>query len=151
MSLYSIRPAAPEDAPEIARLTGQLGYPVSVDCLSPRLQRLLASSNDAVLVAEGVQGTLVGWIHGFLSQLLESDYRVEIGGLVVDDCVRRQGVGRELIRHLEDWALGQSVAQISVRCRQNRTEAHAFYESLGYRPAKTQIAFRKAIAKTAAR
>ena len=108
-----------------------------------RLQRLLASPNDIVLVAESPEGLLVGWAHAFLSQLLESDYRVEIGGLVVDKNFYRRGVGRDLTGQIEQWAVKRGVAQISVRCRTTRLEAHQFYESLGYRPAKTQTAFRK--------
>ena len=110
-----------------------------------RLERILGSSNDVVFIAADSGGALLGWVHGFLSQLLESDRRVEIGGLVVDERFHRKGIGRQLIRRIEDWAGEHSVLQISVRCRQSRTEANAFYESLGFRAAKTQVAFRKTI------
>jgi GNAT superfamily N-acetyltransferase len=106
---------------------------------------LLASPNDLVLVAESSEGLLVGWTHAFLSQLLESDYRVEIGGLVVDKNFQRHGVGRELIRRIEQWAADHGVKQISVRCKTSRLEAHQFYENLDYRAAKTQTAFRKSL------
>jgi GNAT superfamily N-acetyltransferase len=139
----SIRQARAEDCAEIARLAAQLGYPASCDEIHRRLQRLLASPNDLVLVAESSEGLLAGWAHAFLSQLLESDYRVEIGGLVVDKNFHRRGVGRELIRRIEQWAAEHGVRQISVRCKTTRLEAHQFYENLGYRPAKTQTAFRK--------
>ena len=140
---YSIRQARKEDCAGLARLAAQLGYPTLSEEIQRRLQRLLASPNDIVLVAESPEGLLVGWTHAFLSQLLESDYRVEIGGLVVDKNFYRRGVGRDLIGQIEQWAVERGVAQISVRCRTTRLEAHQFYESLGYRPAKTQTAFRK--------
>jgi GNAT superfamily N-acetyltransferase len=86
---------------------------------------------------------LAGWIHGFLSQLLESDYRVEIGGLLVDERWRRNGIGRRLVRVVDDWAAERGAAELSVRCREERAESHKFYESLSFRHTKTQRVFRK--------
>jgi GNAT superfamily N-acetyltransferase len=108
-----------------------------------RLQRVLASAGDAVFVAEADGVGLVGWIHGVLSQFLEADFRLEIAGLVVDERFQRRGGGRDLVTHVERWAVEHGVVQASVRCRTTRAEAHRFYESLGYSQNKTQIVFRK--------
>jgi GNAT superfamily N-acetyltransferase len=141
---YRIRQAQEQDCTEIARLTSQLGYPASSEVMRPRLQRLLNGSSDVVFVAETDPGSeLIGWIQGSLAQYLESDYRVEIAGLIVDEPFRRNGVGRDLITRVQGWAAERGAVQASVRCRTSRPEAHLFYESLGYTPAKTQIAFRK--------
>jgi GNAT superfamily N-acetyltransferase len=145
MPQYSIRHAREQDCAEITRLAGQLGYPTSENSMRERLKRLLASPGDAVFVAESAEGGLAGWIHGVLQQFLESDYRVEIAGLVVDERFHRQGIGRGLVERVERWAVEQGVSQSSVRCRTTRAEAHRFYESLGYKQAKTQIVFRKAL------
>jgi GNAT superfamily N-acetyltransferase len=102
----TIRPAELRDASEIARLSDVLGYPVNAEAIARRLKRLLDSPADIIFVAESGQGTLLGWIHGFLSQLVESEPRVEIGGLVVDAGARRQGVGRQLAGRVESWARG---------------------------------------------
>lgn len=142
---HSIRRAREEDCSEIARLATQLGYPTTEQAMRERLRRLLNNSSNVVFVAETPEGKLAGWIHGFLSQLLESEFRVEIGGLIVDEHFHRQGIGRELVKHIEDWGASHGAAQVSVRCQTKRLEAHQFYESLGYQPAKTQIAFRKAL------
>ena len=147
MPQYSIRLAQDQDCAEIARLASQLGYPASGDAMRMRLQRLRASPNDVVFVAASAEGRLLGWIHGVLSQFLESDYRVEIGGLIVDEQFYRKGVGRALVERIESWAVDHGVMQASVRCRTTRAEAHVFYESLGYRRAKTQIVFRKALSQ----
>ena len=141
----TIRRAELRDAGQIARLSSVLGYPVEAEVITRRLRKLLDSPVDKVLVAESAQGTLLGWIHGFLSQLIESDYRVEIGGLVVDPVARRQGVGRELVETLTAWAREHEAIEISVRCRDDRADAHQFYESLGYRCTKTQKVFRKRV------
>ena len=143
MSHPIIRPARESDAAELARLTSQLGYPASEAAIRARLKRMIESSNDRILVAEVKAGELAGWIHGFVSQLLESDYRVEIGGLVVVERWRRNGIGRSLVRTVEDWAKERGVAELSVRCRVEREESHKFYESLSFQHTKTQKVFRK--------
>ena len=138
-----IRIATPDDATELARLTSQLGYPVSADVIRQRLERIGRSPDDCLLVADLGGGVLAGWVHGFLGQLLESEYRVEIGGLIVDERRRRHGLGRELVRRLELWAAERGARELSVRCRVEREEAHRFYETLAFRPTKTQRVFRK--------
>ena len=143
MSQLVIRRAVVSDASELARLTSQLGYPVTDASIRARLARIIGTSNDCLLVAEGSGGELGGWVHGFLSQLLESDYRVEIGGLVVDGRIQRAGLGRRLVQAIEDWAVENGVTELSVRCREERSGAHAFYEHLSFRHIKTQRVFRK--------
>lgn len=143
-----IRPAELRDASEIARLSDVLGYPEEADVIRRRLERLLGSKTNAVFVAEDGAGELSGWIHGYLSQLIESEYRVEIGGLVVDARARRQGLGRQLVERLEVWAREQGVAELSVRCRDDRSEAHLFYDHLGFSLTKTQKVFRKRLDKS---
>ena len=137
-----IRPARSADAGELARLTSQLGYPASSEVMAGRLERMLSGSTDRLLVAVDSAGIL-GWILGFRIQLLESEYRVEIGGLIVDESCRRQGVGRQLVKALEVWAKEQGVSELGVRCRVEREESHRFYESLGLTVTKTQRVFRK--------
>ena len=79
----------------------------------------------------------------FPFQLLESDYRVEIGGLIVDERFRRGGIGRGLVQAIENWAAEHRATELSVRCREERAESHKFYESLSFRHIKTQRVFRK--------
>ena len=147
MTRFHIRNGREQDCSEVARLASQLGYPVSGETMRVRLQNLLASPANVVLVAESDDGELVGWIHGVLSQFLESDRRVEIGGLVVDERYHRRGIGRDLVGRVEAWAVQHGVMHALVRCQTRRAEAHTFYGSLGYSQAKTQIVFRKSLSR----
>src|SRR5215211_552094 len=122
MSPAIIRRAMESDAVELARLTSQLGYPVSEASLRKRMDRMFGSINDSLFVAERPDGQLAGWIHGFLCQLLESEYRVEIGGLIVDERCRRSGIGRGLVQAIENWAAEHGATELSVRCREQRAE-----------------------------
>ena len=140
-----IRAAELQDAPEIARLSGELGYSAEPEVIAQRLEMLLRNTSDKVLVVESSDGTVLGWVHGYLSQLIESNYRVEIGGLVVTANARREGIGRRLITEIETWAKERGAMELSVRCRADREEAHRFYEQLGFACLKTQKVFRKQV------
>ena len=143
MSQIIIRSPVEADAGELARLAAQLGYSVPESTMRTRVARINGSSNDCLVVAANQDGTLAGWIHGYLSQLLESDYRVEIGGLIVDENARRRGVGSLLVQHIAEWASERGACELSVRCHEARHESHRFYESLRFTHTKTQRVFRK--------
>ena len=137
-----VRRAASADVARLAELSEILGYPVASSSLAPRLERLLARVEDAVLVAEAESG-VVGWVHGAEQELLESGRRCEILGLVVDPAFRSQGVGRVLVRAVEQWAANRGLDQMTVRSNVVRAESHLFYQRLGYIRTKTQDAYRK--------
>jgi GNAT superfamily N-acetyltransferase len=145
----TIRPASLEDAPRLAELSGALGYPVSAEGMAKRLEAVLARSTGVVLLAELASGVVIGWIHGVEQELLESDRRCEIVGLVVDADYRGNGTGRRLVLATEEWARARGLGQMAVRSNVVRLESHPFYERLGYRRVKTQHAYRKALPATA--
>jgi GNAT superfamily N-acetyltransferase len=139
-----LRQALPDDANRLAELSTVLGYPVSAVAMRQRLTRLLGRDGELVLVA-GQSGSVVGWVHGSEHELLESGRRCEILGLVVDQEHRRQGIGRQLILAVEQWARERGILQVAVRSNVQRTVSHEFYQRLGYQPAKTQHAYRKSL------
>ena len=139
-----VRRAASADVARLAELSEILGYRVASSSLAPRLERLLARVEDAVLVAEAESG-VVGWVHGAEQELLESGRRCEILGLVVDPAYRSHGVGRRLVTAVEQWAANRGLEQMAVRSNVTRAESHPFYQRLGYTRAKTQHAYRKAL------
>jgi GNAT superfamily N-acetyltransferase len=139
-----VRRAAAADVARLAELSEILGYPVPSSSLAPRLERLLARVEDAVLVAEAESG-IVGWVHGAEQELLESGRRCEILGLVVDPAYRSHGVGRRLVTAVEQWAANRGLEQMTVRSNVARAESHPFYQRLGYIRTKTQHAYRKAL------
>ena len=140
-----VRTAQMEDAARLARLSGQLGYPCTAAGMRRRLRNLLADDGHAVWVAENKDGAMAGWIHVFIKRLLESDREAEIGGLVVDENFRGQGVGKALVEQAERWARAKRLKSVYVRSNVVRRNAHIFYRKLGYKTIKTQSAFRKAV------
>jgi GNAT superfamily N-acetyltransferase len=113
--------------------------------LAGRLERLRASEGDLILVATDSADGVVGWLHAHLVQYLESEFRVEIGGLVVAARFQRRGVGRKLVDSVIPWATRHGAIEMSVRCQTWRVDAHGFYESLGFVRTKSQQVFRRSL------
>ena len=138
-----IRPMKPADAPLVAELTTQLGYPATAEETGERLAALTARPEEhAVLVAED-DGSALGWVHVRLLTSLESGRKADIGGLVVDDDHRGAGIGAELLAAGEAWARERGVTTMVVRSRIVRERAHRFYEREGYALVKTSHVFEK--------
>jgi GNAT superfamily N-acetyltransferase len=140
-----IRSAAAADLPALTRLCGELGYASDPGQVQRRFARVAADPEHHIFVAEDASGRVLGWVHVHLTKLLESDLRGEVAGMIVAPEARGRGVGRRLMQAAEAWTKGRGGAQVSLRCNLVRTEAHAFYERLGYKVAKTQLNFRKPV------
>jgi GNAT superfamily N-acetyltransferase len=138
-----VRPVGSRDTPGLVRLAEALGYPSTAEQIQTRLARIAADPEHAVFVAEDPAGRVLGWVHVFVNKLLESDLRAEIGGLVTDPAARRQGVGRALMAEAEAWSRDRGLKTVSLRTNIKRTEAHRFYEGLGYTSVKTQYNYRR--------
>ncbi|AOT10407.1 GNAT family N-acetyltransferase [Pseudoalteromonas luteoviolacea] len=137
-----VRQATITDADKINELSRFLGYSnTTSDEAQQRLAYLLESTNDDVWVCE-VNGHIAGWLHGFKAHRLASDMFYEIGGLVVDTKVRKQGVGKLLVGQAYQYAQ-QLNLELRVRCNSKRVETHEFYNRLGFTQAKQQSVFSK--------
>jgi GNAT superfamily N-acetyltransferase len=138
-----IRPAKSADAPQLAMLSGQLGYPATEAQMRRRLREIKPPSQNAVFVADSAKDGVIGWLHVSKEPLLESEIRAEVNGLVVADGQRSLGAGAQLLAAAEDWARKHGCMSMSVRSNITRERAHKFYERNGYEHFKTQKSFRK--------
>jgi GNAT superfamily N-acetyltransferase len=140
---FRIRKAVMADAPRLAALATELGYPSTPSAVRRRLRGILRRADHMVFVAEGAGKGVVGWAHTFVHALVETDTFAEIGGLVVDARQRGRGIGNLLMRRVEGWARMLGARTVALRSNIIRKEAHRFYKRLGYEIVKTQFAFRK--------
>lgn len=138
-----VRPAKLADAPQLASLAAQLGYPSTGEQVRGRLGDILEDATHAILVAEGQGYRITGYIEVFPFRTIGSDPRMEIASLVVEESCRSQGVGRLLMKHAEQWGRSRGFKEAGLRSNVIRERAHRFYENLGYRVNKTQKSFRK--------
>ena len=142
-----LRRARVEDAAEVARLAGQLGYATPIEAMHERLAVLASHPDHCITVAE-CDGHVLGWIAVERRRTLESGERVEIVGLVVDAQCRGSGVGRLLVQAAEQWAHRLGFDSILVRSNVLRDASHPFYERMGYVRRKTQHVYVKTLAHT---
>ncbi len=139
---FLVRPARLEDADAIAELCGQLGYVSSAVQVTRRLEQMAGFPFHALYVAE-TSGKISGWVHVHAYPLPESDFRAELGGLVVAEGHRGSGVGKALLVAAEAWACRNGCRELWLRSNVIRTEAHRFYQARGYEIVKSQHTFRK--------
>lgn len=110
-----------------------------------RLAFVLGDRSCACFVAESGSEGVIGWVQVSVTPLLETDRRVEVNGLVVDERARSRGAGWLLLKAAEKWAISRKCKTVSVRSNILRERAHAFYLKHEYEHYKTQKAFRKTL------
>jgi len=143
----SIRRLSVDDAEAAAELSSQLGYPSSPGDLRKRIEELSHTTDRIAFAAvvDGQDGRMVGWIDAAMERHLQSPASAVIGGLVVREDMRGQGVGRRLCLEVEEWARSKSVPLVRVRSQIKREDAHRFYLRDGYRKVKTSLVFEKPV------
>ena len=138
-----IRKALRKDAERLAELSAELGYPATAEQIRKRLGELRPAAKHCVFVADVPGAGIVGWLHVSVQNLLESDTRAEVNGLIVADGQRSLGAGAKLPEAAENWARQRGCKAINLRSNVIRERAHKFYERQAYEHYKTQKAFRK--------
>ena len=133
------------DYDKIADLASQLGYPCTGSQVRARLDEMQDPNQYAVYVAELAGSQVAGWIGVYLFRSVELDRCAEISGLIVDQEIRSQGIGKALLDAAEEWARSRGCDVISVRSNVKRDRAHQFYERHGFKHVKTQKTFRKSL------
>ena len=128
----TVREATLEDAPKLAPLLGELGYPVSASDLLTRMRRLIGRDDQKVLVAER-DGSPLGVLalHVFPVLAYDRDLAM-IMALVVTQQARGLGVGRALIDRAAAIGKASGASRLMVTTHVRRAGAHAFYERLGF-------------------
>lgn len=129
-----------EDSFAVSLLTGQLSSNTFNNIVNQQIREIIANQDHDVLIALKDE-EVVGYIHCFKAIRLTSKPFIEICGLVVDEKVRGNGIGRKLVEHVEKLYLNSHV--IRVRCNEKRELAHKFYLGLEYEVKKEQKIFEK--------
>lgn len=140
-----IRALLPEDAPAIAGLAGQLGYPVAVVQAAVFLKEIREDPEHALFVGEDEDGRVLTWIHVYRTVRAFTEPFAEVGGLVVDESSRGQGMGKALLEQAEGWAQSKGCSRVIIRSNIKREGANHFYLDSGYTVLKTQTVYQKSL------
>jgi ribosomal protein S18 acetylase RimI-like enzyme len=127
-----IRRIQPADAPAAAKLLTALGYPSSAAQVAQRLASGAEGADMAVFVAE-FQGRVAGLLSFHCIPMFHADGCLgRITSLVVANEFRQRGIGRRLVLAGEEFGWANRCTRIEVTSGDQRPEAHAFYQHLGY-------------------
>ena len=127
-----IRDAALTDAPAIAELLTELGYPADAQRAHQILQQSFNDAGQRVLVGER-DGHVVGFAAVTTLFYFHLGQRIaRLASLVVRDAMRGQRVGEQLLQAAEQWAVAQGCEQLELTSSVKRERAHGFYRRAGY-------------------
>ena len=142
VALVKIRKMTEGDAARVAKLSTELGYPVSAKTMRRRILDVSYRHDQRLLVAT-IDQVVAGWLEIFLPRSVLNWGKAEVGALVVDRRFRRKGVGVSLMIAAQRWAEERNCPFVYLRSNVVRKEAHRFYEAAGFKVFKTQYVFRK--------
>lgn len=92
-------------------------------------ERLVGAPNTLLLVAETVEGDIVGYLLGNSHLTFLANGPVAwVDEVMVEQSRRRTGVGRRLMEHAEDWARAIGAGYLALASRR----AGPFYAALDY-------------------
>lgn len=126
------REAQPSDHTAIASLLRQLGYPATPALILEKIDTLLPSTMDEIVVASG-QGEVVGSISLHALPLFHAaGYLGRITRMIVDERYRGCGIGSALIANAEHWFQAVGCMKLEVTSGDHRPDVHRFYERHGF-------------------
>ena len=140
MSAHLIRTAEPRDSFEISRLLTSLGHDAKQQAIAEKWTDWTAAGNSA-LVAEAADGMLLGVATLHQMTVLHRPKPVgRITALIVDDAHRDRGIGKALVAAAESLFTNSGCGLLEVTSNFRWTDAHAFYEHLGYTRTSVRLA-----------
>lgn len=135
-----------EDASEIQKICKlSLGYDVDTRLIELRIRNILNdTAHHIIAVYEDENANrVVGFVHAEVYECLYSEVGVNILGLAVHPQFQGKGIGKKLMEYVEAYALDNDFCFVRLNSGSQRTEAHKFYEKIGYTCDKTQKRFIK--------
>lgn len=135
----TIRNAREEDAPALAQLMNELGYPTLSTEMHKRMQAILPHPSYVTLLA-CLENDMVGMLGACHQHYYEHNGSyVRILALVTSAQHRKRGVAQALLAAAETWAREQGAGALVLNCgnREERAAAHKFYAARGFRARST--------------
>lgn len=134
----TIRPAVLNDVDQMIVLLKSL-FEIEEDFIfdyerqKTGITMLLNSGRGLVLVAE-YNNTVIGMCTGqTVISTAEGGYSLLVEDVVVTSTYRGQGLGRQLLSTLENWAQQQNIHRLQLLADRNNTNALSFYTTTGWK------------------
>jgi aminoglycoside 6'-N-acetyltransferase I len=111
-------------------------------------EQLADEKSFAVFVADRGNGQLGGFLEASLRRYADGCSTSPVGyieGWYVDDDVQRQGVGGQLVKAAERWALAQGCREMASDCEIDNEVSFRAHLAIGYAEVERAIHFRKSL------
>ena len=134
------------DAKDIQKICkDELGYDVDINTIKTQIEKLSIDYRHHIIAVYEDKKTskAVGFVHAEMYESLYSDIGLNILGLAVSSNFQGKGIGKKLMVFVEEYALNNNINFIRLNSASHRSEAHKFYENIGYTCNKTQKRFIK--------
>jgi ribosomal protein S18 acetylase RimI-like enzyme len=133
---FEVREASLADANEVVRLLALLGHAQPPADANTRLAAFLDQGQHILVAAQASSAPgspLVGAVTLHITPVMHRLGPIgRLTAVIVDESERGKGIGRALVSASEAFLFGRGCAMIEVTSNKKRTDAHAFYEGLGY-------------------
>ncbi len=143
---FNIRRIATADLPEWLRMRQALWSELSKQDLLPEMEVILTNPRYAVFIAARNNGGAAGFVEVNLREYAEGCETSPVGyieGWYVDEDVRRQGLGMDLISVAEQWAREKGCVEIaSDTWLENEASIHGHLK-MGYYEVERLVHFVK--------
>ena len=143
---YQIRRATAEDKPEWLRMRQGLWPEAPIEYLDYDLDEILADGEQAVFVAAAADGSLVAFIEAGMRSHVEGCETSPVGYIeawYVDEHVRGQKLGKEMVRTAENWAREKGMAEMASDTWLENQASIAAHIKMGYDEAERLVHFVK--------
>ena len=138
MTPIAVRTARTEDLPALVALLAEL-FALEPDfAVDPARQRrglelLLEDRLRRTVIVAEAGGTILGMVTGQLVvSTAEGAASVWVEDMVVTSSARRGGVGRRLLRAVEEWGKGRGATRLQLLADRENAAALAFYRARGW-------------------
>ena len=145
---FLIRHAVAADKPEWLRMRLMLWPEVGNEGLSEDMDRMLADELSPVFVLERPGGELGGFLEAGTRKYAEGCTTGPVGyieGWFVDEDLRGQGLGHQLVREAEDWARSQGLTEMASDTWLDNDVSIRAHLSMGYEEVERLIHFAKTL------
>lgn len=134
-----IRPAVSEDAPGIAALLAELGYPCTPDEAALRLLNLREEPEQQLWMAIEHDEAIAMIAIDIRYYLPLGARTCRITALVVLEKLYGKGIGKRLLREVEMKARQAGATRVELTTALHREDAHQFYRACGYENASLRF------------
>ena len=144
MSAITIRRVQAEDKPEWLRMRLELWPHHTAEEFSAEMGSMLSDPMQPVFVAEREDGKLGGFLEAGTRKYAEDCETSPVAyleGWYVDEDLRKQGIGKQLVRAAEDWARAQGLTEIASDTWLDNEISIRAHLKMGYRETERLVHF----------